>query len=253
MTKTRYNTIDLLRGLTILSMIGFHLVWDLTYIFGEIDVRDYKNYANYFYLWQQSICWSFIFISGFCWNLGKHQLKRGLIVFSCGLIISLITLIFMPKNPIIFGILSFLGFAMLIALPLQKILAKIPPKIGFYTSLTMFMLLKNIKNGFLGIGNFHIYALPDNLYSDYLTTALGFPFPAFYSADYFPLFPWIFLFFCGYFCYQICHEKNYLHYLKFCEIKPLNICGRHSLSLYLIHQPLIYSTLFFLDEMLDII
>lgn len=249
----RYNLIDCIRGLTICSMIIYHLVWDLNYIFAEIKPSDYKLYANYIYIWQQSICWSFIFLSGFCWSMGKHHFKRGMTVFACGLFISIITAITMPKNIILFGILSFIGFAMLIMILLHKILIKVPNILGLWISLSLFLLTKNINRGFLGIGSFNFYTLPDSLYSNYFTAALGFPAPSFHSADYFALFPWIFLFISGYFCYQFCQQRNWLQYLKSCNIAPFNICGKHSLSLYLIHQPVIYTSLFVIDNILDVI
>ena len=72
-------------------------------------------------------------------------------------------------------------------------------------------------------------------------TFLGFPDPGFFSGDYFPLFPWIFLYLTGYFLYGM--------FVKFPEVKKalaihlpvpfLETAGRHSLLLYLLHQPLL--------------
>lgn len=251
--KNRYNLIDCIRGLTICSMIIYHLVWDLNFIFAQIEPSVYKLYAKYIYIWQQSICWSFIFLSGFCWSMGRYHFKRGAIVFSCGLAITLITAIFMPKNIVLFGILTFLGFAMLIMIPLQQILSKIPNIMGFWLSFSAFILVRNINKGFFGFASLNLYPLPEIWYANYFTAAIGLPSPRFYSADYFAIFPWIFLFITGYFAYQICKQKHWLRYLKNYKLAPFNLCGKHSLSLYLAHQPLLYTSLFVIDDVLDII
>ena len=81
MRRTRYAGPDTLRGLTLVSMMFYHACWDLAYIFG-MDWGWYASFGSY--LWQQSICWTFILLSGFCWSLGRHRLKRGLMAFGGG-------------------------------------------------------------------------------------------------------------------------------------------------------------------------
>ena len=87
-------------------MIIYHAVWDLVYIFG-CDWKWYKSDMAFY--WQQSICWSFIFISGFCWKMSKRNLRRGLQVFGGGLVITFATLVFMPDSRVIFGVLTLIG------------------------------------------------------------------------------------------------------------------------------------------------
>ena len=73
-TRGRVAALDALRGLTILSMAAYHACWDLVYIF-RMDWGWYRSGAAY--LWQQSICWTFILLSGFCWSMGRRPLRRG--------------------------------------------------------------------------------------------------------------------------------------------------------------------------------
>lgn len=114
----RYPLLDSIRGAVLISMILYHGVWDLT-AFTETSWDWYEETPGY--LWQQSICWSFILLSGYCWSLGRHHLKRGLTVFGAGILVSLVTLLVMPEERILFGILTFLGSAMLILIPLDHI------------------------------------------------------------------------------------------------------------------------------------
>lgn len=90
--------------------------------------------------------------------------------------------------------------------------------------------------------------LPDSWYRNFGTAYLGFPFPSFYSTDYFSLFPWYFLFLAGYFFKQILSSKDVMKHLMPSKIMTLEWIGAHSLEIYIIHQPLIYVVLLALDQ-----
>lgn len=152
------------------------------------------------------------------------------------------TYFFSKSSIITFGILSFIGSAMLIMLPLAKILRFIPPFAGFIVSLGLFFATKNIIHGTIGIGSWQ-YILPTDFYANNFTAYIGLPPQSFHSADYFPLLPWIFMYTAGYFlyyCVQKYISKNNI--FKF-NCKPLSLLGRHSLAAYLIHQPIIIALL----------
>ena len=53
MKYIRYSLLDNLRGLTLISMVMYHTVWDMVYIY-ENDWDWFKG--NQAYIWQQSIC-----------------------------------------------------------------------------------------------------------------------------------------------------------------------------------------------------
>lgn len=69
-TSGRYALLDELRGLDLLSMMLYHGCWDLVNLFG-IQADWYYGLPGH--LWQQSICWVFILLSGFCVQLGHHS------------------------------------------------------------------------------------------------------------------------------------------------------------------------------------
>lgn len=233
----RYHILDNIRGFNLISMIVYHLVWDMVYLFD----RNWEWYqSDMAYIWQQSICWSFILLSGFCWSLGKRQLKRGFVTFMVGAMISIITIIFMPENRIIFGILTLIGSCTLLLIPLENRLRKINRVLGVIVSMGLFILLKPINEGYIGIGAYRILTLPESLFQGDLMTYIGFTKPDFYSTDYFSVIPWFFLFVAGYFLYQIMSEKDYLEILKKQGCQPLAYIGRHSLVIYVIHQPVLY-------------
>ena len=115
--RKRLHGLDLLRGMTLLSMIAYHGTWNLVYLFG-VDLPWYDQMPGY--IWQQSICWTFILLSGFCFSLGSKPLKRGLIIFGGGMLVSAVTMIAMPENQILFGILTFTGSTMMLMVPLER-------------------------------------------------------------------------------------------------------------------------------------
>lgn len=122
-TSTRCALLDELRGLDLISMMLYHGMWDLVYLFG-VRAPWYGSWQGE--LWQQSICWVFILLSGFCLPLGRHPVKRGAVVFGCGALVTAVTLIFMPADAVWFGVLTLLGSAMIITGLLEKWMEKVP-------------------------------------------------------------------------------------------------------------------------------
>ena len=90
-------------------MVLYHILYDVVYIFGH-PIGWYQSAAGY--VWEQFICWSFILLSGFCFSLGSRPIKRGLLVFGAGCVISLVTMFVMPEQRVRFGILSLIGCCM---------------------------------------------------------------------------------------------------------------------------------------------
>lgn len=238
MKTKRYDLLDTIRGMVLVSMIIYHATWNFVYIYG-MDWTWYKSYGAY--IWQQSICWTFILLSGFCFSLGKRHLKSGLMVFGGGLLVTIATLAAMPSNRVVFGVLTCIGSCILVVTVTEKLWKKIPAEAGFMLFFLFFLLTKNMNSGWLGIAGWKIVEIPQNWYCNYLTAYLGFPFETFYSTDYFSLFPWLFLFVTGYYLYGIVRKYG-IWEKTFWEkgVMPFAFLGRHSLFIYLLHQPVIY-------------
>ena len=247
--KMRYRLLDTLRGFSLVSMILYHICWDLVHMYG-FDWPWFMKTEGY--LWQQSICWMFIFISGFCMGLKRDErtfssaCKRGLVVMACGILVTVATLVFAPEAKIIFGVLFFLGFSIILTAWLKPLLKKVPAKAGLLCSTVLLIIFRNINDGSLGFENFIICRLPDFLYEHgMLGTFLGLQDKNFSSEDYFSFIPWYFLFIKGYFiCLNILkrREKKGLTGLPdvFNKGVPvLETLGQHSLLVYLLHQPIV--------------
>lgn len=237
----RYTVLDCLRGVAIISMVVYHTLWDMVNIF-SVRIPWFRSDAATF--WQLSIRWAFILLSGFCWSMSKIKLKRALTVLGCSVIITVATAVFMPNNFIKFGVLSLIGTGMLITIPLDKFFRKISPVVGLILLIFLFVVTVDAELGRLSISDWLILRLPDELYANYFTAYIGFPPSSFSSSDYVPIIPWIFMYWIGYFIYLIFEKKDMLKYLCAVSFKPLEWLGKHSLVIYMLHQPIVYAVLF---------
>ena len=240
----RYLLLDTLRGFSLVSMILYHICWDLVHMYG-FDWPWFMKTQGY--LWQQSICWLFIFVSGFCQGLKRDErtlssaCKRGLVIMVSGLLVTAATLIFAPEAKIIF-----LGFSIMLTAWLGPLLRKIPAKAGLLCSTILLFIFRNINEGNLGFETIILCRLPDFLYEHgLLGSFLGLQDKNFSSADYFSFIPWYFLFIKGYFICRNLLQKRETKGLSglpavFTKgIPVLETLGQHSLLVYLLHQPVI--------------
>ena len=234
----RYALLDELRGLDLVSMMLYHACWDMMFLF-VIWMDWYAGMPGR--LWQQTICWVFILLSGFCVPFGRHMLRRGVTVFAAGALVTAVTLVFMPEDRVVFGVLTLLGAAMLITGLLQPLLQKIPAWAGLVVSLLLFAATYHTQDGFWQLGPWQML-LPGVWYANLFTAFFGFFPRGFFSTDYFPLLPWLFLFWAGYFLH-FCMGRQRMEPLRRPVCPALGWMGRHSLLLYLLHQPVIYGVL----------
>lgn len=246
-SRKRLSLLDEYRGFVVLNMIAYHAIWDLVYMFG-VNWQWYKSDIGH--VWQQWICWSFILLSGFCWQMGKHPLKRGLLVYGAGMVISLVTVLVMPSARVMFGVLTLLGSCMILMVPFHLIAKKVNAYIGVIISFVLFLFTYHVNRGYFGFGTQKIIELPKNWYANMFTTYLGFMEKGFFSTDYFPLIPWFFLFVTGYFLYHIVFgtgkcgiRERLVHILELSICPPLGWIGKRALIIYMLHQPIIYLVL----------
>lgn len=235
----RYHLIDALRGFALVNMVLFHMMYDIFFIF-EADTS--WIFSPITAVWERFICCSFIILSGVSVNFSKKPLKRGIILNVLGFLITAVTVIFLPSQAIWFGILNFLGCAMMITYVLKTFLDNVRPVKGVAFSLIAFALLYGVPDGYIGFFADEIFKLPDFLYSLDAFAFIGLPSVGFYSTDYFPLVPWVFLFFAGYFAWR-CVRKHGAERLFVRKIPLFDFAGRHSLLIYIVHQPVIMGVL----------
>jgi len=215
--QNRIPELDLLRGFCILVMIAVHAIYDLTELYAV-----FTAYPPLFALLKEQGGAVFFLIAGISATLGRHSLKRGLQVFFCGLAASAVTAA-AGFLPIRFGVLHCLGVCMM----LQRVFRAIPsgalPILGAGIALLGAVFARTAVSAPL-------------LYP------LGLTRPDFQSADYFPLFPFLGYFLAGGWLGRTLYaHRRSLFSADFSSplSRFLRFCGRHSLLLYLAHQPVL--------------
>lgn len=236
--KKRIWELDVLRGVCILGMVVVHLIYDLQTFFSLPFLAD----SRLFDLIKQWGGVLFLLISGICVTLGSHPVRRGLIVFACGLVCSAVTagmyfLNMADKSIIIyFGVLHCLGVCMLLW-PLFK-------------RLPVWAL------GLLGLGLTVLGLwISGNVVVDFpWLIPLGLVPGDFASSDYFPLLSNLGFFLVGAFLGKTLYRKKETLLPRVNPANPVlaffTLLGKWSLPVYLLHQPIITGLLYLILEIL---
>lgn len=216
--------LDALRGICILGMVLVHLVYDL----GSLGFEHSSRLIFFVQHWGGTV---FVLISGICVTLGSRHIRRGLLVFGCGMVCTAVTagmyLLGLAGRGIIiyFGVLHCLGTCMLS----WHLLCRCPN-----------WLLGVLAGIFCAAG---AYLERTVLVNFPWLIPIGFLYPGFSSSDYFPLLPNLGYFLFGALLGRTLYRKKATLFPRFNVQAPLVRflcqCGRQSLSIYLLHQPLI--------------
>ena len=243
--KERWHLLDTLRGVCIILVVLYHVLYNLSESFGG-------NYAFFRSSGMDNFRDGFVsvlvLLAGISCSLTRSNLKRGIKTLLYGLIITAVMAIVMPQSIIIFGILHFFGCAMLIFAAVGRYVLKIPTWIGFSLFLLLFFFTKNLMRGNLGLFGLFQIALPQ-MPQNLFMFILGFDVNIF-SADYYPLIPWLFMFFAGAFLGRFFKEGVAPKLFKKDLLPPVTFLGRHTLIIYLVHQPVIFGVMYLIFEVL---
>lgn len=231
--------LDALRGLFVLAMVWYHAMWDVVNVCG-ISIGWFEGYTGH--VVQRTIRWCFVLLSGFCVSMGSRTVKRGIHLLICSVVVTAAS--FVAGSPIRFGVLTFLGSATLLTafwkwLWRKQTVRAWMPWVGITVCLGLFLLTMDLE-----IGKLWKLSMPRGLYANLCTAYFGFPPVGFDSSDYVPLIPWLFAYGMGYYLYGIFKTRQWLGIFCRIRLKPLEFLGRHSLLIYLVHQPILYGVLF---------
>jgi len=230
----RFWEIDLLRGIAVIMMIIFHILYDLNYF----NIYKLELYSGLFLLIFYPFAMVFLLLVGVSLTLSyskankkltKKQLqlkylKRGLKIFGLGMLITLATWIYLKEGFIIFGVLHCIGISIILA---------------------HYFIQLRYQNLILGATFILIGILLKNFTFDfYWLVWLGFIPSNFYTVDYFPLLPWLGVVLIGIFLGNSLYpnHKRRFHlkdYTDFIFVRFICFLGRNSLIIYFAHQPIL--------------
>ncbi|NLK22408.1 MAG: DUF1624 domain-containing protein [Epulopiscium sp.] len=221
MNNKRIWEIDFLRGIALILMMIFHLLYDLNDFF-NIPIPSWNGF--WYYEGKVSAI-LFMLLAGISSTFSKNNFKRGLRVFIIGMGLTIVTYLIMPSEYIRFGILHLMGVGMII----YHFIRVIP--IIHTSILSIFIII-------LG------YIFSNINMSTWLLIPLGITDRNFVSMDYYPLFPWLAVFLTGSITGRILYKEKRSILQKTYGNDPVTFLGRHSLMVYLIHQPVILLILY---------
>lgn len=233
----RFWEIDFFRGLAVVLMVLFNYSFALFY-FGIYTISS----SQFFWFWfPRIVAGMFIFIAGISFAVShskrkgrnskvcKKYLLRGGKLFGLGLLITATTYIFAPQGTIFFGILHFIGIATMLLLVFRNLGAA------------------NLLFGIIFVLT-GIYLQSVAVHYPWLLW-LGLAPENFYTFDYFPIFPWLGLMLIGVFTGNKLYANGKRKFRMPKEQKAaklLVLIGRHSLAVYLLHQPILMAILYVL-------
>lgn len=228
--------IDFVRGVAILIMVVIHFIFVTSTFFG-IDVFEGESLLSTISsLLQQYGGIVFIIISGISAILSSNNSKRGLQLFFVAMLVTYVTLIFSSvimnnqhNYTVRFGILHFLSICMILSPFFMKVKSRYLIPIAL---IAIFVGIYCRNNGIdiAAIAGYEIH-------------------PWFRSSDYFPLLPYIGYFIIGIVIGRIVYKekksifKNSDKIEKNVIIRFFSFCGRHTLIIYLVHQPILFGIL----------
>ncbi len=227
--SARSLIVDQLRGVAVVFMVLFHFTYDLK-TFANPPSEFVLGFPKWFWFWVPATIGStFLFLSGLSLRLAgakdqntvrQKDLSRLAKLICFALLITILTLIYIPTAPIYFGILHCIAFGSLLIL----ILRKVSPRL----ILSLAILL--IAGGIL-------LEFTEPLSFSWLNW-LGFrtkPSPM--VSDYYPVMPFTGIMLLGYGLPEKLRQP--IHGSRKIPLPFLDYLGRHSLVIYLIHQPIL--------------
>jgi uncharacterized membrane protein len=243
-TGGRFWEVDAARGVALLMMVAYHLAYDLDNFSGYAI----RSTSEFWALFADVTAFAFVFLVGVSlaisfsreeragkggWGSFSKYLRRGLRIFAYGM---LITLAFwaLDYGVVLFGILHLIGASVVLAYPfmrlrfLNAVLGLAAIAAGAYVEAERFVV-----GGVAGILLAPLGVVPEGLF----------------MPDYRPLLPWFGVVLLGLFAGNVV----YLAWKKKSPpspappaAAPLAFLGRHTLLIYLIHQPILIATLWVL-------
>jgi uncharacterized membrane protein len=231
-TGTRLWEIDLFRGIAILMMVLFHTIFDISF-FGIAPVDVSTGFWRYFAYATASLFLLIVGVSLIVSHARAQQkivglpltlkfVYRGAFIFALGLLVSLGTWLYLRESFVIFGILHLIGISVLLS-----------PFFFRFRKLNILLGLMCIPVGWIISG----------MSGPAILLPLGIMPPGFTSVDYTPLFPWFGMVLIGMgigeYLYMGGERQFSLRQLPDFLVSPLSFFGRHSLVIYLVHQPII--------------
>jgi len=237
-THTRLQSVDLLRGLALAMMIAYHFCYDLTYF----NFAHFDFFADPFWLHARTLILSgFLLVAGISLTLATHHgvrtkpfLTRLGMLAGCATLISVASYFMFGPRWIFFGVLHFIAVASVLGLGFVR-----RPGLALVTGVALIILDRVFS-----------HAVFDQPHLQWLGLMTYKP-P---TEDYVPLIPWFGVFLLGIVLgNRVWLRKPRPSLVHWHSTHPLarllSVAGRHSLLVYMLHQPVLLGMLWMAKQL----
>lgn len=236
-SSQRIHMLDVIRGTAIILVVLYHFLYNLEWLFSMHISAFHTEVANFLHF---CLLATIITVSGICTGFSRNIFRRGSMLLIAGTVITMFTSVFLPDQQIVFGVLSFFGTMMILYGFVGKYLQKLPWQAVFAGSILLALTFKNLPDERVIHLLFADIPVPEALGASAYLYPLGIVRVDFYSTDYFPLLPWGFIFLAGTALGKPILGKKLSAKFYTANVPFLSFCGRHSLLIYLLHQPVLF-------------
>jgi uncharacterized membrane protein len=254
----RYWEVDALRGVAVLAMVVYHLMWDLWYwqIVPNLVLSD-----GFWRYWQRFTAGTFLILVGVSLAIAYRRMRqrygdearlfpsfcrRGLKIVGVGMLITIV-IAATGVGYVDFGILHLIGVATILVYPLLRFT---------WVNFGLWVLFSVVGKQLASMhwdGGWYVlqfgawWGEPFFLSGRWLAP-LGMTPTAYAALDYFPLLPWLGVVLLGVFFGNLIYSPDRRRvplpdWEKTLPGTLLAFLGRHSLLIYVVHQPLIIGIL----------
>lgn len=220
----RVPAVDALRGIAILAMIAYHFAFDLRF-FGVIRA-DFEN-DPFWLCARAAIVSSFLLLVGVSLVLAERArappsafAKRVAVIAACALAASAASYAIYPSTWITFGILHFIALASILLRPLAA-----RPRLALVLGVAALVAGLTLSHSF---------------FDTRATSWIGFTTHKPATQDYVPLFPWLGVALLGIALGHALAARAFAPIAALARSPQwLRCAGRHSLAVYMVHQPVL--------------
>jgi len=226
--RARIDAVDVLRGLAILAMIAYHFSFDLRY-FG-VTHSDFEH-AAFWLSARATIVTAFLLLVGVSLALADangvafaRYARRVARIAGCAILVSIASYALFPQTFIYFGVLHCIALVSVLAWPLRG-----KPRAAVAAGIAI------VLAGLL-LANAHFDPRP--------LSWIGFMTHKPATEDYVPVFPWAGVVLIGIGAGHWLRHRAYAPIAAFANAPHwLAFLGRHSLAVYMVHQPILLGAL----------
>ncbi|MET4635661.1 heparan-alpha-glucosaminide N-acetyltransferase [Kaistia defluvii] len=230
----RIAALDVARGVALVCMAIFHGAWDVAFLH---IVRFDPGASIGWVIFARAIAGSFLMLVGISLVLSTRNgfrprpyLIRLAMIVAAAALVSVATYFVMPEGWIFFGILHQIALASVLGLAFLRL----PPRLVFLAAIAIFALPFLYRS--------EVFAQPALWWVGLAPKPPG-------SFDYVPLFPWFGVVLAGMALAKLAISQGWDRRIaiwqpRFVLGRWLAFGGRHSLAVYLIHQPVLYALFF---------